>query len=237
MTEVTSDYLNSFGLTGSNTTASNASSARSLSKATGSGSSDLGQEEFLNLMITQLTNQDPMSPMENTDFIAQMAQFSSLTGINELTKSFETLSQSLLQGQALQAAALVGGNVLVPSDTAELEEGEGVAGAVSLESSAQDVTVNIYDSGGQLVRALDLGTLSGGLQDFSWDGYKEDGEAAPAGTYSFEVVGQADGATKAFVPLLEGEVQSVFTDSVNGGLILNLKEIGNVRFSDVFRIG
>jgi len=237
MTEVNSDYLRSLGLTGSNTTASNTSPTGSFYSATGSGKSDLGQEEFLNLMITQMTNQDPMSPMENTDFIAQMAQFSSLTGINELTKSFETLSQSLLQGQALQAAALVGGNVLVPADSAELEEGEGVDGAISLESSAQDVTVNIYDDGGQLVKTLDLGTLSAGLQDFSWDGYGEDGEVAPAGTYNFEVTGQTDGETEAFVPLLEGEVQSVFTDSVNGGLIVKLKEIGNVRFSDVFRIG
>lgn len=230
MTEVSSDYLSSLGLTPY-------SASASTSTTTGSASTDLGQDEFLNLMITQMTNQDPTDPVENTDFIAQMAQFSSLTGIQELTSSFETLSQSLLQGQALQAAALVGGNVLVPSGSAELEEGEGIGGAISLESSAQDVTVNIYDAGGQLVRALDLGTLSSGLQDFSWDGAAEDGEAAPAGTYTFEVTGNSGGETKAFVPLLEGEVQNVFTDSVNGGLVLNLKEIGNVLFSDVFRIG
>ncbi|EXJ16905.1 flagellar hook assembly protein FlgD [Imhoffiella purpurea] len=227
MTEVTNDYLSSLGLRPYDPTPAKPKT----------GDRELGQEEFLNLMITQMTNQDPMSPMENTDFIAQMAQFSSLTGIQELTTAFETLSQSLLQGQALQAASLVGRDVLIPSETADLEEGEGINGAIMLDSSALDVTVSIKDSAGQLVRTLDLGTLSAGVQDFAWDGYTEDGELAPEGTYSFEIVGQVDGASNAYVPLLQGEVQSVFTDSVDGSLILNLKELGNVKFSDVFRIG
>ena len=108
----------------------------------------LGQEDFLELMTTQLQNQDPFKPMENGDFLAQMAQFSTVDGIQNLQKSFEQLSQSLVSNQALQAAGLVGRSVLAPTGLAALESGGAVKGVVSLPASSSEVTVHITDASG-----------------------------------------------------------------------------------------
>jgi len=102
----------------------------------------LGQEEFLELMIAQLQNQDPFEPMENGNFLAQMAQFGTVSGIQELQQSFESLSSSLVSNQALQAAALVGRQVLAPAGVAILEEGGGLQGAVELPAASPAVSVN-----------------------------------------------------------------------------------------------
>ncbi len=197
----------------------------------------LGQADFLKLMTTQLTNQDPLAPMENGEFLGQMAQFSTVTGIESLTKEFSALSLSLNQSQALQAAVLVSKNVLAPAQSATLSEGEGINGAVDLPSSTQGVTVSITDASGQLIRNVDLGRLSAGLQEFSWDGLNNSGNPAPAGAYTFQITGQVDGKTEAFETLLNGQIKNVAYDSTSGGLKLNVKGLGNISFADVYRIG
>lgn len=227
MTELSSDYVSGLGL----------ASYAGVDDSAAAPSDELGQEEFLNLMITQLTNQDPTNPTDNQDFIAQMAQFSTLTGIQELTSAFEDLSETLAQGQTLQAAALVGEDVLAPADSAQLLEGQGLSGAVDLTASTGQVTVGIYDQGGALVKSLELGTLSAGLQEFVWDGLREDGSSAPAGTYAVRVTGQVEGATQALDALLSGQVRSVSLDGSAGGLTLSVQGIGSIGFSDVYRIG
>lgn len=235
MTELTSSYLSSLGLTGYNTTTS-ASETMSTGSSSGSNT-DLDQSDFLTLMITQLTNQDPTNPVENEDFAAQMAQFSTLTGIQELTSSFETLSQTLLQGQTVEAATLVGQEVLVPASTAELSEGQGASGAVDLTASATQVSVSIKDAAGQVIRTLDLGSQSAGLIDFEWDGLLENGSAAPAGNYSFSVNAQRNGQSEAVETLLNGQVKSVSLDSETSALMLNVQGVGSVGFSSVKRVG
>ncbi len=197
----------------------------------------LGQADFLKLMTTQLTNQDPLAPMENGEFLGQMAQFSTVTGIESLTKEFGALSLSLNQGQALQAATLVSKNVLVPARSATLTAGEGMSGAVDLPTSTQGVTVSITDASGQVVRNVDLGRLSAGLQEFSWDGLNDKGTPAPAGAYTFQITGQADGETEIFETLLNGQVKNVAYDNASGGLKLNVRGLGNISFVDVYRIG
>ena len=232
MTELTTDYLSGLGLTGYGT----ASASGTAGAAEGSNG-ELGQSDFLDLMITQLTNQDPTNPVQNEDFVAQMAQFSTLTGIQELNTSFATLSQTLLQGQTLEAAGLVGKDVLIASGTTELSEGQGASGAVDLTASATQVSVDIQDASGQLVRSLDLGAQSAGLIDFEWDGLLEDGSAAPAGTYSFSVNAYRNGETEALEPLLNGQVRSVSMDSTTGALQLDVRGLGSVGFSSVKRVG
>lgn len=235
MGELSTDYLSGLGLSGYGTKSSTGTTETS---ATDTKSNDqLGQSDFLKLMVTQLNNQDPTNPTDNAEFISQMAQFSTVTGIEELSSSFETLSQSLTQGQTLQAASLVGKDVLVPADTATLSEGQGASGAVNLEASAGKVTVDIYNAGGQLVHTIDLGGLDAGLQEFDWDGLLDDGTKAPAGNYQFKINAQTDGNTEALTTLLNGEVQSVATDSTNGGFKLSVQGLGNIDFSDVYRIG
>ncbi|QGU33000.1 flagellar hook assembly protein FlgD [Thermochromatium tepidum] len=224
MTEVSTDYLSGLGLTAYSP------------KSSVQGDNELGQEDFLRLLTTQLTTQDPTNPVKNEDFVAQMAQFSTLTGIQDLTSSFKSLSQTLLQGQALEAASLVGKSVLVPSNKMELSEGQGVSGAVELSSSATQTRVDIYNASGQLVRTLDLGTLNSGLQEFNWDGKLANGSKAPAGQYEFRVSAQINGVTEALTPYLNGQVRSVSAESSDTGLTLSVQGIGTVSFSDVLRV-
>lgn len=227
MTDATSDLLSSLGLKTYGTQSSSSSTE---------SSGQLQQSDFLKLMTTQLTNQDPMEPMDNGEFLGQMAQFSTVTGIEQLASSFEKLSLSVSQGQALQAAALVGKSVMVPASSAELAEGQGITGGVDLAEAATGVTVTVTDASGQAVRTIDLGAQSAGLAEFSWDGATDDGTPAPAGTYTFTINAKIGGENQAQTTLLDGQVSGVSYDSTTGGLMLAIASIGDVDFSDVYRI-
>ncbi|KXX64864.1 flagellar hook assembly protein FlgD [Marichromatium gracile] len=197
----------------------------------------LGQEDFLKLMTTQLSNQDPLNPMENGEFIGELAQFSTVTGIEELTVAFESLAQSFSQWQTLQGASLVGRDVLVPVEDFEFQSGETVAGAISLPSSGTGVTVDVYNEAGQVVRSMDLGTQASGLHDFTWDGLTNDGTEAPSGTYEFKSRALLGESTEALYTLVSGEVNSVALGGEDSGLVLQVQGLGNVDFNSVFRIG
>src|SRR5690606_24480922 len=133
---------------------------------------------FLELMITQLNNQDPLNPQENAEFIAQLAQFSSVEGLERLNSQFEDFSGSFMSNQALQASSLVGRSVSVPTDKALLVPEGIVAGSVDIPESTSNLSVSIYNSNGTLVGQVPLGTRPAGDMVFRWDGmYMEvDGE-------------------------------------------------------------
>jgi len=196
---------------------------------------ELGQEEFLKLMTTQLQNQDPFKPMESGDFLTQIAQFSTVEGVGDLNKSFADLSQSLVSNQALQAATLVGRNVLAPTGLAALAEGGAVSGTAELPAASSEVTVSIYDQAGQAIRRLELGPQAAGSASFQWDGLKDDGQFASPGTYFVVAEASFDGNTEAVETLLASEVRSV-TLSNSGGLLLDLKGIGSLDFEEVRQI-
>ncbi len=127
---------------------------------------ELGQEEFLNLMITQLKNQDPFKPLESGEFLGQLAQFGTVSGLAGLQTSFNSLASSLVSNQALQAAGLVGRTALVESDTAALPAGGIVEGAVELPATSGRVVVEISDATGEVVRHIELGGQAEGLVRF-----------------------------------------------------------------------
>jgi len=147
---------------------------------------DLGQAEFLELMTTQLKFQDPLKPMENGDFLAQMAQFGTVSGINDLNSNFNTLSSSFQSNQALQASTLVGRKVLVPAETGYLKDGTELRGSVELERPASKVFVTVKNSTGQIVNRQELGLQQAGLVDFTWNGLDGNGTRLPAGEYRIE---------------------------------------------------
>jgi len=144
---------------------------------------ELGQEEFLSLMLTQLRNQDPFEPLDNGEFIGQMAQFSTVSGIADLTTSFETLANSLYTGQALQASTMIGRSVLTAGNQAVLEEGGTLQGGVDIPNSTSTGFVRISTPTGQLVRELPLGDRGPGLANFEWDGIGANGAPAAPGQY------------------------------------------------------
>ena len=196
---------------------------------------ELGQEQFLELMTTQLQNQDPFKPMESGDFLSQIAQFSTVEGIGDLNDAFSGLSQSLVSNQALQATNLVGRQVLAPTGVAALSQGGSIRGNVELPAASGEVVVNVYDQAGQVVRRLELGSQAAGPVTFQWDGLKNDGQFASPGNYFISAEASIDGQFEAVETLLASEVRSV-TLSNSGGLLLDLDGIGSLDFSEVRQI-
>lgn len=204
--------------------------------ATTNDSSDrLGQDQFLELMITQLNNQDPMKPMENGEFLGQLAQFSTVTGLQDLQNSFNQLSQSLVSNQALQASTLVGKHVMVPSEQVAFD-GTAVQGAVDLPASVSELAVGIYSPSGQLVQRIDLGQQASGLVNFSWDGSAASGATAPKGNYLIRAEARIAGQVEAVETLTVAKVDSVSVGRSGEEIALNLLGLGTVDFSNVRQI-
>ncbi len=196
----------------------------------------LGQGDFLELMVAQLKNQDPFAPVENGDFIAQMAQFSSVTGLSELQQSFDKLANSLQSNQALQASSLVGRTVLVPSAVGSLSAGGSLSGAIDLPASSTTVGLMVHDEAGQIIRRLELGSQAAGEVYFNWDGLNNDGQPVPAGRYYISADAGFDGETVAVETLISTSVESVTLGQGGQGLTLNLIDGNAVDFASVREI-
>lgn len=197
----------------------------------------LGGTNFLTLMLAQLKNQDPTSPVDSSTFLTQLAQLSEVQGITSLNTSFSALSSSFSAGQALQASSLLGHHALVSSSTAQLAAGGTVSGAVNVPQTTSSVVLSMTDSGGNVVRTLGLGAQSAGAASFSWDGKTANGTQAPAGTYTLSVqyAGQIKGSTVA-TTAVTGTVESVSMGAGSTGLTLNVAGVGSVPFSSLQQI-
>ena len=194
----------------------------------------LGQEDFLNLMITQLKNQDPFKPLESGEFLGQLAQFGTVSGLAGLQTAFDSLAGSLVSSQALQAAALVGRSALVESSSAELAAGGSIEGAVELPASTGGVQLEIRDASGAAVRHLELGSQGAGLVRFRWDGATDAGEPAAAGRYTLHAAFQSGSASEAAQTLVSASVESVVFGAQ--GFTVQLHGIGEVPFAAVREI-
>lgn len=196
----------------------------------------LGLEQFLSIMTTQLTHQDPLEPMDNGEFLGQMAQFGTVTGIENLNTSFSSFSDSITNGQALQAGSLVGRSVLAPANTGYLEAGSTLRGRVDLPSSASSVELSITDQYGQLVRSMNLGAHSAGQLEFAWDGIGDSGDYAQPGNYNVAVTAVRGFTNELLQTQLYNRVDSVTMGSGANGLTLNLAGSGQMPFSRVIAI-
>ena len=207
------------------------------SRTTVSGpANDLGQDAFLELLLAQLQNQDPLNPMENGEFMSQLAQFETASGIEELNSSFEALTSSLQSNQALQASAMVGRWVLTPSSDITLWPDVGASGAVNLPTPSEQVLITVTDSTGQVVDQIDLGPQSAGLVEFVWDGVDTHGNALEPGVYGVEAISLANGDSEAVATLAVSPVESVTLNNGSAGVTLNVTGVGEVSLSDVEKI-
>ena len=195
----------------------------------------LERGDFLELMIAQLKNQDPLSPEKGSEFVAQLAQFSTVEGVQELNTSFQSMASGLKSSQALQASALVGHTVFVDSPTARLGSSGEILGSVGVEKPTDDTLINIYDSRGLLVRQELLGPQDPGEIRFAWDGRTDAGESLPPGVYRFEAIGRVDGENVGLKTTLGANVNSV-TIGAGGELMLNVDGVGPKQVSDVKEI-
>lgn len=209
-----------------------------------SGNGSLNQADFLKLLTTQLKNQDPTKPMDNTAFVAQMAQFSSVQGINDLNKTVQGFQSTLQANQVMQAASLVGKAAMVKGDTAHLYhqkasdgsmQPSGILGAVDVPTGATQMTVKIAAPNGQVVKTIDVPVKSDGSRaSFAWDGKLPDGSVAPEGNYTVTANATVSGKGQAAQTYVGAVIQSVGVSS--NGPQINLDGLGSAKLSDIVGI-
>lgn len=171
------------------------------------GSTDLGQDAFLRLLTTQLQYQDPLDPMSNEEFVAQLAQFSSLEQLQSLNDGMESLYVVNTSMNNASMVSLIGQDVVAYSDTFHYD-GEGDQTIhFTAESAAQISTLTVTDSDGTVVYSADMGMVSEGEGDWTWNGKNQDGQVVEAGDYSFSITASTvDGAEVTVTPLIAGVI-------------------------------
>jgi flagellar basal-body rod modification protein FlgD len=191
------------------------------------------QDRFLKLLVTQMKNQDPLNPLDNAQVTSQLAQISTVNGIEKLNTTLQAMANGFNAGQSLQAAGMIGHNVLVPGSALQLASGNGVFG-IDLAQPADEVKVTIQDSSGGTVQVMNLGAQTGGALTFGWDGKTADGAQAADGGYTVSVEAIRGGQKIEAQPLALGMVQGVSQDSQ--GARLNVGPLGTAAIGDVKQI-
>lgn len=195
----------------------------------------LGKDDFLKLLVTQLQNQDPLNPTDNTEFVAQLAQFSSLEGITNLNTSMDGISSGMSALKNSNSANLIGRSVKAEGSDF-LYAGAPVTVGYDLTGAASRVRVSVFDASGKLVRTMDAGAQASGLHDIAWDGTDNSGLNAPNGYYEFTVTARdtADNAVSANT-YVYGQVTGVNFDSGDAKLLVDGKEIGQNKLKGIYR--
>jgi len=214
----------------------NANTANQAVANTASGSTTLGQADFLKLMTAQLANQDPFNPVDNTQMVAQMAQFSSVAGISQMNTTLSSIASKLGGTSATDALSYVGRTVLTEGATAYPRTAGGIAGAVELDKPATDVNVTISDANGVTLKNLSLGAQPAGTVSYDWDGTTNSGAAAGAGPYTVKVTAQDGGTTVTSRNLVWAPVESISNPS-SGSPTLSVTGLGSIAVSAVRQIG
>ncbi|MGM0594028.1 MAG: flagellar hook assembly protein FlgD [Pseudomonadota bacterium] len=200
------------------------------------GGDELGQDAFMELMLTQLKNQNPLEPMENGDFLAQMAQFSSASGIGELKDAFDDFATGFNSSQALQASSLVGREVILQSGKAQLSASGGVAATADLPVSTTAMHVTVSDPAGQVVRTMNFGQQGAGEVDISWDGMTDSGVRAVPGDYVIRAEAAIDGEMQSLDTSVAAAVESVTLGQGGRDVTLNVAGQGDVPMSSIRKI-
>ena len=196
---------------------------------------ELGQAEFMRLLVAQLNNQDPTKPMDNFEFLSQIAQFSTVSGIQDMQTSLSGLGESMVSTRAIQASSLVGRDVISASNQALYVPGDEISGVVAMPVAASGVQIQVSDSAGQLVKVLDIGNVGAGIHKFSWDGLLADGESIPQGSYQVTASGLIDGAVEALPAFAAAQVASVSIGAGGSEISLNLDGGESVSYADVLQ--
>ncbi|SDY93807.1 flagellar basal-body rod modification protein FlgD [Variovorax sp. YR634] len=217
----------------SSITGQNATSAATSSNV----SNEDSEQRFLKLLVTQLNNQDPLNPMQNAELTSQLAQMSTVSGIEKLNSTLSGLVNQTSSNQLLQATSLIGYNVLSPGDTLTTkapEEGKEPASqafAVELPGTASDVDIKIVDGTGKVVRTISAGSMTEGVNAVTWDGKDDTGAVVPAGAYRFTVEATNGSATVKATSLTFSQVAAVKQGT--NGVSLELMTGNNISLSDV----
>jgi len=222
MSTIANDIYSSLGIAGA-------------PKAADKKAESLGQADFLRLMTEQLKHQDPLKPMENSAFLGQLAQFSTVQGIQGLNATVNGFAGSMASDQLLRGATMVGREVLLPSAKLALPDGGEAGGIVAAPSSGM-VTFEITDPNGLPVRQFTVPAKAAGEVAFEWDGTNAAGEKLPPGAYGITARHVTEtGTATSLGTYVRGKVQSVSVGS--DGLYLDLEGLGTAPLAHVLRVG
>ncbi|HEU4774773.1 MAG TPA: flagellar hook capping FlgD N-terminal domain-containing protein [Lysobacter sp.] len=197
-------------------------------------STSLGQADFLRLMTEQLKNQDPLKPLDNNQFLGQLAQFSTVQGIDNMQSAMGSMASVMESDQTLRAASLVGREALVAADKVDLAAGAGTHGEI-VATTAGTIQIEIVDSAGAIVRKTSVEAGAAGNVPWQWDGRNDDGEPIAAGTYSIKATSGTGKDAETLDLRLSAKVDSVSIEPT--GLVLNLSGLGSHPLSSIRRVG
>lgn len=204
-------------------------------EATGSAKKgvDESQDRFLKLLVTQMQNQDPLNPLDNAEVTSQLAQISTVTGLDKLNDTLKLMVSDLDAMRSLEATSIIGRGVLIPGTSMRLEDNVAVAG-IELEQPVDELTVSIQDSSGITIRNIELGAQPEGINTFVWDGVTDSGTVAVNGSYSFTAIARQGDKDISNTALSLATINSVSPDEK--GAILDAGELGFIGMSDIKQI-
>lgn len=218
-------------ITSSTSTSPTAALGGSTASSTGASAADSTsamQDRFLKLLVAQINNQDPLSPMDNAQMTTQMAQINTVSGIQQVNQTLTSMAAQFASMQVLQGTAMVGHNVLTNGATLAPDPGTGIAtGAFDLAGAADAVKVEVIAPGGQVLDTLNLGASPQGRQYFQWNAASYQGSGSP----SFRVTATSGATAVATTPMVEDKVLSV--GSLNGAMSIQLQSGKAVAYSDI----
>lgn len=192
------------------------------------------QDRFLKLLVTQMKNQDPLKPLDNAEVTSQLAQISTVTGIDKLNSTLQLLASDMEESQSIEAMDMIGRSAFVPGASIPLD-GEGTVAGIELAQPVDELSVTILDSSGIPVRHMELNAKPAGISTILWDGATDSGTKAAAGDYTFTVSAKQGGNDVKVNTLSLGLVNSVTT--TDNGVLLDMGEkLGLIGLSDVKQV-
>ena len=194
----------------------------------------LGQEDFLKLMTTQLQNQDPFAPMENGEFIAQMAQFSTVTGITSMDESLKNVAAKLGETRIATAANMLGHSVLVPGKIARADDDGSVNGVIDLPSASTNVNVVFKSQNGEILDTINLGNQSSGLVGFAWQGAPKDMIESDEPIF-VEAYANSGKGMEGVSSSIFAEVLSSSAGDGDSGVMLDVRDYGTISANEVIK--
>jgi len=200
---------------------------------------ELGQDDFLQLMITQLKNQDPFKPLDPSQYVGQLAQFSSVSGLKEINTAIAGLTASLRGNQVLDGAAMIGRTVVAEGSQVYLpavsDDRVGIAGAIDVPAGTKSLQLIVKDASGATVKTEAL-NITAGMRGFAWDGKNDAGTAVKGGAYKIEILADVAGKSESLKTSIAAGVSSVALDPTTGALLLDTDTLGEIPMSDVERV-
>jgi flagellar basal-body rod modification protein FlgD len=197
------------------------------------GSDELGQDDFLTLMLAQLENQDPTNPVDNVEFLSQIAQFSQVRGIQELQSSFANFSDQFSTQMALDAASMIGSEAILATDFLQLSEGQIARASIDVPEGVDSVEISVRDQVGNLVDRFAVDIEGAGIRSFEWDGTSSGGEQMPEGVYNFSALVRGETKDTALSLYVHEQVDSVLLDQTGAGMVLGTSGGREVGMADI----